>query len=119
MTHKLVVRLLSESLELLGWTEVHAVAKGDGTLRNLSAVGLMVEAAGVARYVSTHWCDLNVETRVEFTEPVAVGQWIPLWEPGSPIVCVGVAASGLPPVTVRTPIRAMPATGNLATVGQR
>ena len=103
MTTKLVVRLLGQEGELLGWGVVMAEARGDGALWMPEGPPLTVvaEQAGVAATVSVHWADINIETRVEaFPIPVNAGQKVPLTF-GGPMIKIGDPPQNLPAVTVR------------------
>jgi hypothetical protein len=100
---KLVIRLLDCDGKLLGWTEHAPLLLGDGTLRAAGPVVIPVEEAGVTAFVSTHWCDVNVETRVHAgTLTVAPGFQYACFRYKDVIVRVGEAATGLPPVTVKS-----------------
>lgn len=102
MTTKLVLRLLTATRQLLGWTETQGEARGDGCL-HVPEVTLRVELAGVPAELSIHWCELNIEARSPIAMGfVGVGQRVRLRTP--PMV-IGPPAHDLPPVTVRQPIR--------------
>ena len=101
MTTKLVIRLLDVAGQLLGSVVHHAQIKGDGCLRAAGPVVIAVECAGVPAFVSTHWCDVHVETRVPFASAgVRPGQLVPVCDVGHPLMVVGPIPVGLPPVTV-------------------
>lgn len=101
MTTKLVVRVLDAEGALLAWAPVWALAKGDGCLWVSETYQAAVETPGTPAFLSVHWADINIEIRQPFAgQPLAVGQLINLhWD--GPVIIVGPAAGGLPPVTVR------------------
>lgn len=107
---KLVVRLLDEHDNLLGWAECEGQMRGDGKLWVKDPTPIMIESAGTVAYHSVHWCDANVEIRSRVDHAaVTPGQMIQVPGDWVPVV-IGKAASGLPPVTVRTNIQiALPA----------
>jgi hypothetical protein len=99
---KLVIRLLDCDGKLLGWAEHAPLLLGDGTLRASGPIVIQVDEEGVTAFVSTHWCDVNVETRVHCEVlKVAVGSTFACFKYKDVIVRVGEAAGGLPPVTVK------------------
>ena len=105
MNTKIVVRLLGLGNKLLGWAECVGHARGDGKIWIDDPTTVMIEEAGETRFLSVHWCDVNVEVRnpVE-VQKVTPGMFITL--PGNwPAITCGPAAGGLPPVTVRSPIK--------------
>jgi hypothetical protein len=114
---KLVVRILGEQEELLGWAEVAGEARGDGKITVADKTFILIEQAGKAMYHSIHWCDVNVEIRslVE-RQPVVVGDVLTIPGEWVAIVC-GPAAGGLPPVTVRTPVEIGIPVGSLGAKG--
>jgi hypothetical protein len=76
-----IVRLLTASGELLGWTRVRAQAKpqsngGSCPFWALEPTAFPIETAGTATQISVHWADLDV-ARVFPIEPIEtiVGQW--------------------------------------------
>jgi hypothetical protein len=102
VTTKLVLRVLGLSGELLGWTEVTALAKGDGALWAMSAVLVPVELAGTPTVLSIHWADVNVEVRAPMPgKPMSVGQSISIPHEADPMLRVGTPPVNLPAVTVR------------------
>jgi hypothetical protein len=105
MTTKLVVRVLDAAGALLGWAEAAGTALGDGYIRVLGPLPVLIEVEGHPQAISIHWCDVNVETRVPFAAAVPgvrVGDTITLAL--DPAFRVGPAAGGLPSVTVRAPV---------------
>ncbi len=101
MTTKVVVRLLDPDQHLLGWTEVQAIARGDGRLWSPGVVRLPVEASGVAAYVSVHWADVHVEQRAKLDRhPVSPGEIVTVFPHASPIFTVGPIPGYLPAVTI-------------------
>jgi hypothetical protein len=103
---KLVIRILDSEGSLLGWTQVVGKAYGDGTLRVDDPATVVLDHAGTPVTQSIHWCDVNVEVKVPLadTKHLDAGASLELrW--GGPILNVGPAAGGLPPVTVKTPVR--------------
>ena len=101
MTTKVVCRLLDAAGVLLGWSEVMAVARGDGRLWSPGPVSIYAEQSGASTELSVHWCDVNVETRVPFTVSVAQGHDVIVAPQAVPLLVVGSPAGGLPAVTVR------------------
>lgn len=102
MKTKLVLRLLTDKSELLGWAEVEGDARGDGQIWVDPPTIIPLEQSGTLAHVSVHWCDVNVEIRqdVDHTS-VKAGDVMTL--PGNwAAITVGPAAGGLPPVTVRS-----------------
>ena len=103
MLTKLVIRLLDADQVLLGWAEVEGHARGDGKIWVNAPTVLPITDPGKPKYVSVHWCDVNVEIRSEIADiaQVVVGDTITLPGEWAAITC-GPAAGGLPPVTVRS-----------------
>ena len=101
---KLVVRLLGEREELLGWAEIAGEARGDGKIWISDPTRILIEQEGMLSYNSFHWCDINVEIRsIVESQRVKVGDCIVL--PGELVAfTLGPAAGGLPPVTVKNPV---------------
>ena len=116
---KLVVRVLDESEQLLGWAEVIGQARGDGKIWVERATEIVIETSGVPHYLSVHWCDVNVETRSVIESAfVKVGNSLHIPADWSAIIC-GPAAGGLPAVTVRSPITIGVPVGSFSGVGNR
>jgi hypothetical protein len=117
MRQRLIVRLLDGVGALLGWTEIIAHAKGDGQLWTIAKVSLAVDEAGAPASVSTHWPDINVETRVawpyEFRGRLQPGETVTLYEIDQPIMRVGPMPPELPPVTVKAAVRVNVPVGDL------
>lgn len=101
MTTKLVCRLLDAAGALLGWCDVQAVARGDGALWSPGPVAVPVDVSGQAAWLSTHWCDVNIETRVPCPVQCVAGGEVVVASTAAPLIRVGPAAGGLPPVTLR------------------
>ncbi len=103
-TQKMVVRVLGLQGELLGWQEVSAHMKGDGCLWSDTPGPYLVDMdeAGTPHVISIHWADMNVEIRKDIDHrPVARGDRVVLtWT--DPMVRVGPAAGGLPPVATKS-----------------
>lgn len=120
MQTRLIIRLLAADGSLLGWTEISALARGDGRLWALEPVQLGVEQAGTPAQVSAHWVDVNVETRVTLTEhrQLSVGEVVTV-SPAGPILIVGPMPGALPPVTVRAPVKVAVPAGGMGLVGNR
>ena len=117
---KLVIRLLDGNGDLLGWCEHQAAVKGDGCLRANRAVGLTVDVAGRPAWVSVHWADVNVETRVPYplnAKWVGSGQTLLLYPGGSVLMECGSMPANLPPVTMKSPARVFPLTGGIGATG--
>lgn len=123
MLHKLVVRLLDADGALLTWAEVQAEARGDGCLWPSTRVVAChpCERSGIPTMLSVHWAEVNVETRVPITLPAvrAGDATVNLTLGDTPIVRVGAAASGLPPVTVHRAVAVLVPAGCLGVVGVR
>lgn len=101
MTTKLVIRLLDGDGQMLGAVVHHAAIKGDGCLRAAGPVVIAVERDGLPAFVSTHWCDVHVETRVPFVfVPVKAGRIVSIAAKNAPLLVVGVPPVHLPPITV-------------------
>jgi hypothetical protein len=82
---------------------MQAVARGDGALWAPSPrTEVMLDETGDVSHVSVHWCDVNVEIRTSLPiKRFASGcAYILDWR-DQPVVRVGPAAGGLPPVTVK------------------
>ena len=104
MDTKLIVRILNEQEEMLGWAEAVGHARGDGKIWVDAPTQVFIEESGVVFYLSVHWCDVNVEIRSR-VDPASVIKNNMLELPGDwPAITCGPAAGGLPPVTVRAPI---------------
>jgi hypothetical protein len=100
---KLVIRVLDrDDAHLIGWAEAGGLILGDGMIRVVDAVTVPVDVPGVPLWVSVHWCDMNVETRVALPVsvqlPVEAGHSLQFGL--NPAMTIGPAAGGLPPVTV-------------------
>ena len=119
MTTKLVCRLLDVTGRLLGWTDHHAAARGDGYLRATLPVVLDVDEDGEAVQVSVHWADVNVEVRVSIP-PVTVtrGQALTIFQPQAAMLSVGVPPlTRLPPVTTKRAVDVSVPVGQLGASG--
>jgi hypothetical protein len=85
-------------------------------------VTIQVEADGMPRDVSIHWCDVNVETRVpimgQIFREVKVGDMVTVFRYGSPMIQVGPMPGPLPPVTVKSVAVGVPV-GQLGAIGNR
>ncbi len=106
MHTKLVLRLLDAFDRLLGWTEVRALAKGDGALWATHPVTIWIERDGFPSVLSIHWADVNVETRVPCAhDALGVGSTLnlPAYDSG-PVLKVGEMPTRLAPVTVRATV---------------
>jgi hypothetical protein len=118
MVTKLVIRLLDANGLLLGWKAVMALARGDGQLWAQEPVRVPIELSGWVTQVSTHWADVNVESRVALPEPIAVQAGKATVDLGiGVLLVVGPMPGELPPVTVRDEIVVAPPIGSLAGVG--
>lgn len=117
-TTKLVIRLLDAVGALMGWCEVQARVPGDGQLWAPGVIRIIPEVSGVPATLSTHWCDVNVETRVPWPSPDAVKAGVPitLCAGPQPLMKVGDPPVELPPVTVGRAVVCVP-TGGLNPVG--
>jgi hypothetical protein len=73
MTQKFVIRLLTESGELLAWGEEHLkpIPNRDEGNTRFGGKGhrsmLRVLKAGRAEFISIHWCDLDVARKMPIT----------------------------------------------------
>jgi hypothetical protein len=106
---KFILRLLTAADELMGWTEVHAVARGDGCLWLPQDALIPIRTEGTATTLSVHWVDVNCAYRVPFpaagiARPGDVAQI----SAEGPIWTVGPAAGGLPPVEVGSTVIGVP-----------
>jgi hypothetical protein len=102
MTTKLVLRLLDRDNALLGWTEVAALAKGDGALWATGPVQIAIERDGIPTTLSVHWADVHVEQRRVVEWPMlTIGTVVPIDCGGCPLFTVGLPPAYLAPVTVR------------------
>lgn len=115
---KLVLRLLTADNRLLGWVEHQAVMQGDGCLRSSGPVIIEVDEPGEPACISIHWCELHVETRV----PCPPGEVKPkdkcaIFASQMPMVNMGEPPVGLPPVTVKSPVRITIPPGQLGVSG--
>ncbi len=104
MTTKLVVRLLDATQSLLGWTEVQAIARGDGQLWCNRPVVAQIDVSGTVAFVSIHWADVNVETRTVLSASVMAGQQLIVFPSSMAVLRIGPMPGFLPSVTVRSPI---------------
>lgn len=104
MTTKLVLRLLTADNKLLGWMEHEAAALGDGCLRAVRDILIPVDEVGTAAWVSIHWCDIHVETRIPIPLGLSVvkpGSNFAVFLAGDPMVRLGTPPVGLPAVTLK------------------
>lgn len=117
MTTKIVVRLLASPNTLLGWAEHQAIVS-DGCLRAAHPIDLVMDLPGRADVLSLHWADYNVETRVPVgpidTTP---GESRAFFRTGDQMVFIGPPATGLPPVTTKSPVLLRPPVGLLGAIG--
>lgn len=115
MTTKLVIRLLDAAGEqLLGWAEVRALARGDGCLWATHPVLVPIDVAGTVGWLSIHWADVHVESRVPIDpHPVTSGSaWAAPFDV-EPVLRIGTPPVSLPPVTARSTVRIGVPTGGL------
>jgi hypothetical protein len=118
MIAKIVCRLLDRQNKLLGWTEHHAQVRGDGCLRSSGPVVVPIETSGAPAFVSLHWADVNVETRIPCPEVfIQSGNSLLVFADGAPMVTLGVPPVGLPPVTVGRPVSITVPVGQLGSRG--
>lgn len=118
MTTKIVCRVLDAQNNLLGWTPVMALARGDGQLWSEGPVTIPIERAGHAVVLSAHWADVHVETRVPLNVDVLAGQPLTVYPQASPIMCCGQVPGPLPAVTVGSVAVSVPV-GQIGTTGYR
>lgn len=118
MTTKIVCRVLDAENNLLGWTLVWAVARGDGQLWSDGPVTIPIERAGDAVTLSLHWCDVHTETRVPLQVAVQAGQPLTVYPEATPIITVGMVPGPLPAVTVGSVAIAVPV-GQMGATGYR
>ncbi len=110
---KLVIRILDAQDNLLGWAEAEGVAYGDGKLTVAHPVLLGIEQRGRPAMLSVHWADVNVEIRSAMDRAdVKAGDVFQIPAPWAAIT-VGPMATGLPPVTVSSPVRIVVPVGGL------
>jgi len=67
MTHKFVIRLMTQDGQMLGHAVEHIVGK-QGSFR-AEMTEILITAPGIAHHISVHWCDLDVVR----TEPLMTG----------------------------------------------
>lgn len=100
MYSKFVIRLMSATGILLGWTEIMGHARGDGCIWAEKDMEIVADCAGVPNVLSVHWADVNIEIRKAIDiGPVSIGTRVPI--PAGMIIRVGEMPGYLPPVTVR------------------
>ena len=109
MTDKFVVRLLDENNALLSWAEVYAESRPQPNAScpfwAKEPTRFYIEASGMAKKISVHWCDLDI-ARVQDIPETKVGSgqifdfgWIePVW------LISGMRDVPLPAVTVGNPV---------------
>jgi hypothetical protein len=111
---KVVLRLLDADGGLVGSVVHQARLRGDGCLRASEDVIIQIHSPMVARVLSVHWCDPNVEVRM----PVAIGGLASFvaFRVGDPLIRIGDMPGPLPAITVGSvavgiPVGAMGARG--------
>jgi hypothetical protein len=114
---KVVIRLLDEEKQLLGWGEVVADAKGDGTLCSTTPrIEIPIERAGMIAFLNSHWVDLNVNLSIPQPKSVVeVGQIFSL-RFIEPIFRIPSSEPSLPAVTIRSSAEVEVPTGHLGVV---
>ena len=122
MKARFIVRLMSESDELLSWAEVWAQAKPQKTAGScpfwpVAPTQFVIERHGRASYLTVHWADLDVARKQNLASAdVSVGQvftftWLePVW------LVPGMRDIQLPGVTVRAKVEIGVPTGSLTAV---
>lgn len=130
MKQKFVIRLVTESGDLLAWGEEHLKPTPDREQGNTRFGGkghrsiLRVCKAGTAQFVSVHWCDLDVARKI----PILGGPMeIPEAAVGSDAAfdwmqavwgVQGNTDVPLPPVTVGGPVVLTPDTAAIGAASQ-
>lgn len=116
LTTKVVVRLLDDADNLLGWCAVQAEARGDGCLWAPSETVVPFEASGRAVTLSLHLADFHIESRMAIDVEARPGSGVTL---AQPLVKLGEPPTSLPPVTVRAaPARVAMPVGVLGAVSR-
>jgi len=108
MTTTLVYRLMSDDGTLLGWVSGAVHARGDGSLYAVGDVVIPVDVPGLPSSVIVHWPDVNIHTTVSMplgTPALSAGYTVTVHADGAKVLTLGEASGGLPPVTVRNPVR--------------
>lgn len=114
---KVVIRVLTETNDLLGAVVHQAAVKGDACLRATGAVVISPDVSGVVSVVSVHWCDVNVEVRIPCQAATAVGVPLIFFPHDAVLITAGTMPSNLPPITLTTPVVATPLTGGIGARG--
>jgi hypothetical protein len=121
MIEKFVIRLMDDSDQLLGWTELSCESKPQGSRRSCpfwpkGVTQFPIERDGLATKITIHWCELDLAREQALDAPVEVKvgllanyTWIgPVW-----LVPAMDKDLVLPPVTVRQTVALSPPAGSL------
>lgn len=105
MTTKIVCRLLAADGSMLGWSVHQSLVRGDGCLRANGPVAITARMAGVPAQVSLHWCDINVDVRINVTlAQMAAGDVATIFPDEAPMITVGPLPGPLPAITIGEPV---------------
>ncbi len=118
--HKVVIRLMADGGQMLGWAEAQGHARGDGKIWVESDVLVAIIEDGYWDYISAHWADVNIEVRNRVPEgPIELikGSVIPIKAPW-PVFSLGEPAGGLPPVVVTSNVKITVPTGSMNPIGR-
>jgi hypothetical protein len=115
----LIVRLMTDDRQVLGWCELPAVTQGDGCLWALGVVHCVVQQGGVATRYNVHWRVLHVHQDFLLGEPMAVqaATAVPL-RFTAPALRFASSPDPLPPLTVQQSVTVAPPTGTADFVGR-
>lgn len=117
MTVKLVVRVLDADNRLLGWAAVPGHMPGDRCLWVRGNHPVKLTAEGTPAFLSVHWCDLGVQSRMAWTGAPVGQSHILLLHWDGPVMRFASDEGPLPGVTVEAPVALETPTGNLSGTG--
>lgn len=111
---KIVIRLLDDEKQLLGWTEIQAKFGGDGCLyADAMRSEIVIERGGIIRYTNIQWTELNINLTTNVTPGfVEVGQ-IYAMRFIEPLFTFGSSEPSLPAVTEKRNVEIEVPTGHI------
>jgi hypothetical protein len=114
---KIIIRLLDDQKQLLGWAEVGGKFGGDRCLyADVMRAEIVIERVGIAHFTNIQWAELNINLTTEVTRThVEVGQiWVMRFV--APLFQFGSSEESLPAVTEKRNVEIEVPTGHLGIV---
>lgn len=116
---RLILRLLDDSGQMLGWELCEAHVPGNGALVLSAPVVIPIDKPGLPTCLSVHWVDVNVEVKIPLTFNTFCNAGSSWMVNAGEIIRVGPQADGLPPVTVRSSVGVSILPAGMGLVGTR